>query len=222
MQNKKLYFLIILFSYFNLFKNECYGVNSKAYSIESKFNVNTTFTLRSQIDSNSTSEMTVYDSSGYKIVNTINVSKLSTDSSWLWIDSGINWTSSSNTFNIPPDVKYWLIPFDGSNPIQIADLGGGGGGGGASRCYKQFCPCQPGNICENKCFPSQGGVDAQGRTYSVCRKTYGDQNEPCKETGCDIKICRISCSGGVVISNTFNGPAFIMQADYLIYNGVLY
>ena len=178
-----------------------------------------TYTYRSLLNSTTTSSMYIIESSSKVTITTSNVTPNSTDSTYSFYDNSINLEGYSK-FSTSTSHATWVVPFDGSVPIQIANIGGGGGG---VNCYQQYCPCASNRVCgSNMCTLDQQIVGANGVEWR-CSKITGGENEPCSSPDrCSLILCKIQCEGGGIISTTFDGPAFIIESDTLIFNGNTY
>lgn len=175
--------------------------------------VNANYTLRALVNSSSVSVMVVTESGGNATVTTTNTTPSTGDDYFCYLYSDISY--SSGTYAIPANTKYWLVPFDGSIPIQLGAV--------AAICYESHCPCHSNPDCTNQCEITEDGFTADGMRIIKCSKTVGGEDEPCKGPDyCQPKNCKINCSTGAVLSSIFVGPYFVVKANSLTYNGTLY
>lgn len=210
---------LLLFSGFIIKNNSNFYNKTEKKSDETNETsaTHSSYTLRALINSTTASDMSVTESSGNVTITTSNNSATASDKSYLILSTDFSF-GSDNIVQIAPDIKTWLVPFDGSDPMQIADLGSGGGGGGSTTCYKQFCPCQSNCGCNNVCQPGTP-IQVNGKWCSTYTQNVSD---PVCPDGCCIKICKITCPSGSTITATFSGSAYIVRANSLTYNGTTY
>lgn len=173
--------------------------------------LDSSYTLGGLIDSTTTALLTVNEI-GDSVEITISYdSSLSSDKEVLILSTDFIF-DSIQSFIVAPNYKTWIVPFNGSAPIQIADINPGG----ATKCYQHYCPCESVGDCSNYCDPA-APIVVNGRWSSTCFQKY-DGSCP---NGCKNKTCLVSC-GGKPISSTYVGSAYIIKANYLIINGISY
>ena len=169
--------------------------------------------IKSKINDSTVAQMDMIKSGDTTYINTTNQASSLNDIFVCYIDSNIS--VSNNKITIPPNQgKYWMIQFDGSAPIQIANVGGGGG---ASKFYTYYCTCVDNKICANNCGEMLHPVHINGRYTMACGNRKPDA--PCPS--CGTKPCITNCNTNTPLSSAFN-ESYVTKSSVIVFNNVVY
>jgi hypothetical protein len=184
-----------------------------SYSLQLQAN---TFSLpvviKSKINDSTVSVMEITKSGDTTYINSYLQTSSIIDSYLCYIDTNISFTDYKIT--IPSNQgKYWMIPFDGSNPIQIANIGGGT----SSVCYKYYCTCLDDKICANNCGNLSTVLLVNDKYVVACEGRKIDA--PCPT--CGVKPCKVICNTNASLGPAIN-ESYVTKSGVIILNNTLY
>jgi len=108
--------------------------------------------------------------------------------------------TESEVYEIPNDAIYWLVPFDGNEPVKFEPIGNTKQGVGGSVTLK--CDCYESINGSFKCSPQQG-ICVKGNGCTLCR-SYSS-----------VSLCNSS-------EIIFLGTTYLVQSDSITIDGVTY